>query len=101
MKSLLPEGGLGFHNATPYLLSEARTKALKSFFTGKQCCFITSVITIARLFGCYKNPYLSLFNLYCGFRLSRPSLAAIDLAERHAAPRGWEPRRRAQLHSWL
>lgn len=75
-----------------YLQSVERTKALKGFFTAKQYCFIMSVITIALAFGCYKNPYLSLFNLNCGFHLLMSSLAAIDLAKRRAALRGSKPR---------
>lgn len=39
-------------------------------------------------FGCRKNPYLSLFNLHCGLRSSRPSLAAIDLAKRCCCAEG-------------
>lgn len=98
MKSRLPRGALECLNTTPsplllHLQSVGRTKALKGFFTAKQYCFIMSVITIALAFGCYKNPYLSLFNLNCGFHLLMSSLAAIDLAKRRAALRGSKPRR--------
>lgn len=98
MKSLLPKGGLEFHNTTPsplllYLQSQERTKALKSFFTGKQYCFIMSVVAIAWLLDVIRiliSVYPFCIVVFC---LSEPSLAAIDLAKRRAALRGSESRR--------
>lgn len=96
MESLLPKDCLEFLNTAPsplllYLLSEERTKALKSFFTGKQCCFIMSAITIAWLLDVIRI-LISVYSIWIVvFHLSRPSLAAIDFAKRRAALRGWEP----------
>lgn len=85
MESLLPKGGLGFHNTTPPPFCQRHEQKLFHWQT-------ISLHDVSHYhgmaFGCYKNPYLSLSNLHCGFCLSRPSLAAIDLAKRRAVLRG-------------
>lgn len=70
------EGALGFHNRTLRLRKEQK------LFIGNHVASSCQ----SSAFGCYQNPCLSLFNLYCGFCLSRLSLAAIDFAGSCAPP---------------
>lgn len=64
------------------------TKVLKNLF---HSVFYPVSHYQSQAFRCHKNPYLSLFNLYCVSCLLKASLAAIDLVEQRASPRGLEP----------
>lgn len=84
MKSLLPEGGLEFHNPnplTPSVCTYYQQNQPKLFHVQTMLLHHVSHYRSMSL-RCYKNPYRSLFTLYCGACLSKPSSAAIDWAKR-------------------
>lgn len=90
------KAGLEFLNTTPPpppplpppASTFSQNKSAQKLFHVRQCCFITSVISRARLLD-VATILISVYSIcIVVLRLSGPSLAAIDLAKRGAAQRG-------------